>query len=124
MCDPASILMAAGTGLQIGSQISAGRTAEANARLEAADMDYQAGMERDNAALREIIAAYQNGLATGLVAISETEYAELTSLRSDNAALNHALNVAQTELRLNGATKAADEVARLHSAALGKEGNK
>lgn len=51
MCDPASILMAAGTGLQIGSQISAGRTAEANARLEAADMDYQAAMERDNAAL-------------------------------------------------------------------------
>lgn len=51
MCDPMSIMMAAGTGLQIGSQISAGRTAEANARLEAADMDYQAAMERDNAAL-------------------------------------------------------------------------
>jgi len=51
MCDPVGIMMAAGTGLQIGSQISAGRTAEANARLEAADMDYQAAMERDNAAL-------------------------------------------------------------------------
>ncbi len=50
MCNPAA-LMIAGTGLQIGSQISAGRTAEANARLEAADMDYQAAMERDNAAL-------------------------------------------------------------------------
>lgn len=50
MCNPTA-LMIAGTGLQIGSQISAGRTAEANARLEAADMDYQAAMERDNAAL-------------------------------------------------------------------------
>ena len=42
-------------------------------------------------------------------------------LCAEKAALEHALNVAQTELRLNGATKAADEVARLHSAALGKE---
>jgi hypothetical protein len=51
MCNPTA-LMIAGTGLQIGSQISAGRTAEANARLEAADMDYQAAMERDNASLQ------------------------------------------------------------------------
>lgn len=50
MCNPMALLIA-GTGMQISSQISAGRTAEANARLEAADMDYQAAMERDNAAL-------------------------------------------------------------------------
>ena len=38
-------------------------------------------------------------------------------LERENAALNHALNVAQTELRLNGCAKAADEVAKLHDAA-------
>lgn len=43
------------------------------------------------------------------------------SLKAEKAALEHALNVAQTELRLHGANKAADEVCRLHSAALGKE---
>lgn len=40
------------------------------------------------------------------------------NLRAEKAALEHALNVAQTELRLNGAHKAADEVCGLHSAAL------
>ena len=38
-------------------------------------------------------------------------------LERENAALNHALNIAQTELRLNGCAKAADEVAKLHDAA-------
>ena len=38
-------------------------------------------------------------------------------LETENAALNHALNIAQTELRLNGCAKAADEVAKLHDAA-------
>ena len=37
--------------------------------------------------------------------------------QKENAALNHALNIAQTELRLNGCAKAADEVAKLHDAA-------
>ena len=39
------------------------------------------------------------------------------ALERENAALNHALNIAQTELRLNGCAKAADEVAKLHDAA-------
>ena len=38
-------------------------------------------------------------------------------IEQENAALNHALNIAQTELRLNGCSKAADEVAKLHDAA-------
>ena len=37
-------------------------------------------------------------------------------LERENAALNHALNIAQTELRLNGCAKNADEVAKLHDA--------
>ena len=41
----------------------------------------------------------------------------LVDLERENAALNHALNIAQTELRLNGCAKAADEVAKLHDAA-------
>ena len=42
---------------------------------------------------------------------------KLERLERENAALNHALNIAQTELRLNGCAKAADEVAKLHDAA-------
>ena len=41
----------------------------------------------------------------------------IRELERENAALNHALNVAQTELRLNGCSAAADEVAQLHDAA-------
>jgi len=42
---------------------------------------------------------------------------QLQKLERENAALNHALNIAQTELRLNWCAKAADEVAKLHDAA-------
>ena len=42
---------------------------------------------------------------------------DIQSLERENAALNHALNIAQTELRLNGCAKAADEVAKLLDAA-------
>ena len=41
----------------------------------------------------------------------------IQELERENAELNHALNIAQTELRLNGCAKAADEVAKLHDAA-------
>ena len=41
----------------------------------------------------------------------------IRELERENAALNHALNIAQTELRLIGCAKAADEVAKLHDAA-------
>lgn len=41
-------------------------------------------------------------------------------LEEQSAALDHALNVAQAELRLCGMRKAANEVARLHSEALAK----
>ena len=45
----------------------------------------------------------------------------IRELERENAALNHALNIAQTELRLNGCAKAADEVAKLHDAARKEE---
>lgn len=48
MCNPMAFL-AAGTLMQVSGQISGGRTAEANARMEAADLEYQAAVERDNA---------------------------------------------------------------------------
>jgi hypothetical protein len=43
------MLLAAGTGLQVGSQLAQGITAEGNANLEAADMEYRAAVDRDNA---------------------------------------------------------------------------
>lgn len=48
MCDPVSMLVV-GTGLQVGSQIAGGITARGNANLQAADLEYQAAVERDNA---------------------------------------------------------------------------
>ena len=42
---------------------------------------------------------------------------KLERLERENAELNHALNVAQIELRLNGCSAAADEVAKLHDSA-------
>lgn len=48
MCNPALFVMA-GAAMQVGSSISQGITAKGNANLQAADMEYQAAIERDNA---------------------------------------------------------------------------
>lgn len=48
MCNPALFVMASAA-MQVGSSISQGITAKSNANLQAADMEYQAAVERDNA---------------------------------------------------------------------------
>jgi hypothetical protein len=48
MCNPALFVMASAA-MQVGSSISQGITAKGNANLQAADMEYQAAVERDNA---------------------------------------------------------------------------
>ena len=69
-------------------------------------------LERENAELRNEIARLNN--QTNWVCKCGGTDCEG---QKENAALNHALNIAQTELRLNGCAKAADEVAKLHDAA-------
>lgn len=48
MCNPAAFAIV-GAGMQASSQITAGITAKGNANLQAADLEYQAAVERDNA---------------------------------------------------------------------------
>lgn len=48
MCNPAALVIM-GSGMQASSQIAAGITARGNANLQAADLEYQAAVERDNA---------------------------------------------------------------------------
>lgn len=48
MCNPAAFLVASAT-MQAGSQIAGGITAKGNANLQAADLEHQAAVERDNA---------------------------------------------------------------------------
>lgn len=48
MCNPAAFAIV-GAGMQASSIISGGITARGNANLQAADMEYQAAVERDNA---------------------------------------------------------------------------
>lgn len=48
MCNPLAFAIA-GAGMQASSTLSAGITAKGNANLQAADLEYQAAVERDNA---------------------------------------------------------------------------
>lgn len=48
MCNPAAFAIV-GAGMQASSTLSAGITAKGNANLQAADLEYQAAVERDNA---------------------------------------------------------------------------
>lgn len=48
MCNPLAFLITS-AGMNAGSQIAGGITAKGNANLQAADMEYQAAVERDNA---------------------------------------------------------------------------
>lgn len=48
MCNPAAFVIV-GAGMQASSQISQGIIAKGNANLQAADLEYQAAVERDNA---------------------------------------------------------------------------
>lgn len=48
MCNPALFVLAS-AGMQASSAIAGGITAKGNANLQAADMEYQAAVERDNA---------------------------------------------------------------------------
>ena len=81
----------------------------------AACVEYRAKLDKleaKNAELRNEIARL-NGQTMWVCTCGGTDCAG----QKENAALNHALNIAQTELRLNGCAKAADEVAKLHDAA-------
>lgn len=93
MCNPMA-MMIAGTGMQVSGQISAGRTAEANARLDAADMDYQAAMERDNAQLQA--RSYRRegrairGQTLGAIAASGVKIGEGSALDAEREVMTNA----------------------------------
>ena len=80
MCDPLTIV-AASVGVQAAGTIAQGKAAKSQADAEAGQLDYQAAVERDNAAAEAVLPASSRWMAATEASLVSALYKKITADR-------------------------------------------